>query len=226
MNALQLFLFDIAGTVVQDHGYVRSCLADSLSAAGIPVDPATLQAVMGRPKPVAIMRLLAAGQASPPAPAQVEALHADYLRRINAFWRDDTRVAEIPGTLDVFAYLRKRRIMIGLETGFGRETTDILIERLGWQKWVDGSVCSDEVARGRPHPDLGLHLMRALGVRDPAQVAKVGDTVADLQEGAALDCALNIGVLSGSGSRTELEKAPHTHLLSSVADIPALLEAF
>ena len=70
----------------------------------------------------------------------------------------------------------------------GFEFKKLFIDRLGWggaRPAIDASVASDEVPRGRPHPDMIHHLMRQCGVGDPARVAKVGDTPADLAQGHA-----------------------------------------
>ena len=66
-------------------------------------------------------------------------------------------------------------------------------------------------------------LMAELGVRDPRRVAKVGDTKADMEEGANAGCGLVIGVTSGSLTREQLQAYPHSHILASVAEIPGLL---
>jgi phosphoglycolate phosphatase-like HAD superfamily hydrolase len=88
---------------------------------------------------------------------------------------------------------------------------------------IDADVTSDEVPRGRPHPDMIRRLMTRLSVQDPRRVTKVGDTKADLEEGANAGCGLVIGVTTGSYSRDQLQACPHSHILESVADVPALL---
>ena len=88
---------------------------------------------------------------------------------------------------------------------------------------IDAVVTSDEVPRGRPHPDMIHHLMARLNVRDASRVAKVGDTRADLEEGTNAGCGLVIGITTGSYSRQQLLTSPHTHIVDSVADVPALM---
>ena len=57
----------------------------------------------------------------------------------------------------------------------------------------------------------------------PAHVAKVGDTPADLEEGHNAGCGLVVGVVGGTHTREQLEPYPHTHLIETIADFPALL---
>ena len=66
-------------------------------------------------------------------------------------------------------------------------------------------------------------LMRRFGVTDPAHVAKIGDTPADLLEGTNAQCGLVVGVTEGTHTREELTPHPHTHLIANVAALPALL---
>ena len=53
-------------------------------------------------------------------------------------------------------------IKVALDTGFNRAITQVILDRLGWSDspLIDATICSDEVARGRPHPDMILALMK------------------------------------------------------------------
>ena len=51
------------------------------------------------------------------------------------------------------------------------------------------------------------------------RVGAIGDTTSDLLAGHHAGVAWNIGVLSGAHSRAQLQTAPHTHLVASVADL-------
>jgi phosphoglycolate phosphatase-like HAD superfamily hydrolase len=56
-------------------------------------------------------------------------------------------------------------------------------------------------------------------------VANVGDTVLDLQAAHNAGTRWNVGVLTGAHERAQMAAQPHTHLLASVAELPALFEA-
>jgi phosphonatase-like hydrolase len=222
---IQLAVFDLAGTTVNDPDGVSQCLRASLQAVGVDVDRAAVNAVMGLPKPEAIRRLLEDHPAAADLLPRVEAIHDDFVGRMIRFYQSDPSVFEISGTSAVFSRLREAGIQVAVNTGFGRDITAVLLDRLGWERrgLLQASVTSDEVPRGRPYPDMIQHLMRRLGVADARQVIKVGDTPADLQEGTNAGCALVIGVTRGSHSREQLDAQPHTHLVDSVAEVPGLL---
>ncbi|GAB4409381.1 MAG: phosphonatase-like hydrolase [Bacteroidia bacterium] len=219
---IRLIIFDMAGTTVHDDDYVNLFLRRALEHHGISCSRDDVNTVMGWPKAEAIRQVLVARNEAAD-PARVEAIHASYLEGMEQFYASDPHVREIEGATQLFETLRERGIKVALETGFNRSTADLIIERLGWRHKIDASASSDEVLRGRPHPDLAYFLMDKVGVPDPELVAKVGDTVSDLGEGAAAGCRYNIGVLSGAYTREALAAMPHTHLIDSVADLPQVL---
>jgi phosphoglycolate phosphatase-like HAD superfamily hydrolase len=65
--------------------------------------------------------------------------------------------------------------------------------------------------------------MGRLGSYDVARVLVAGDTPRDLQAGTNSGASLVVGVLTGAGDATELGAHRHTHLLASVAELPAFL---
>ncbi|MBK9137310.1 MAG: HAD hydrolase-like protein [Verrucomicrobia bacterium] len=225
---IELVVFDMAGTTVRDDDSVNRCLRDALAAGGLAVSRDEVNAVMGIPKPDAIAALLAQKQpaSAPPSAARVAELHNDFLRRMLDFYRTDPSVGPMPGTLKCFAELRRRSVRLALDTGFSRDIVDTILQRLGWNApgFLDATVASDEVPRGRPHPDLLIEAMRRTGVASASQVAKVGDTPSDLQEGTAAGCGLVIGVTNGTHTREQLASHPHHHLICSLAELPALLD--
>ena len=128
--------------------------------------------------------------------ARLDAIHADFVARMIRFYQTDPSVHEIAGASDTFRRLHAAGIKVALDTGFSRDIVDVILDRLGWndRPLVDTTVTSDEVPRGRPHPDMIAKAMRDLGITDPRRVAKVGDTPSDLQEGTGAGCGLVIGV--------------------------------
>jgi phosphonatase-like hydrolase len=127
----------------------------------------------------------------------------------------------MPHAVSTFERLRTAGIKIALNSGFDRDIMDLILRRVGWPAGLlDAVVCGDDVAAGRPAPDLILESMERTGVRDPDRVAAVGDTRLDLEAAAAAGARYRIGVLSGAHGREILEAAPCTHLVQSVAAVP------
>ncbi len=226
MDEIELVVFDMAGTTVNDEDAVNRCVRDALGTAGLSVSAADVNRVMGLPKPVAISMLIEENGRGADLGPRLEAIHRDFVARSIAFYRTDPSVREVEGASKVFDLLRRSGVRVALNTGFDRAITDVILGRLGWSGGggpIDATIASDEVARGRPHPEMIRELMRTLGVGRALRVAKVGDTPADLEEGTNAGCGLVIGVTSGSHSRAELAPFPHTHLIESIRDLPALM---
>lgn len=221
---IELVVLDLAGTTVNDEDGVNRAVREALRAVGLSASRESVNAVMGIPKPVALRYLLEeAGRDD--LLERLNEIHADFVARMIRFYQTDPSVHEIAGTTDVFRRLQAAGIKVALDTGFTRDIVDVILRRLGWtdSRLVNFTVTSDEVSRGRPHPDLIQRAMAAVGVTDPARVAKVGDTPADLEEGMRAECGMVIGVTQGSHSEAQLRACRHTQLIGTVAELPALL---
>jgi len=216
----QLVVFDVAGTTVRDDDSVNHCLRQALAHAKWDASREEINEVMGLPKPEAIRLVLERKSGRPADPAHVLAIHSDFVQRMVSFYQDEPGAQSLPGVRETFEALRRAGIKVALDTGFSRNILRAILGRLSWGDTIlDASVASDEVARGRPHPDLIFKAMELTRVTDPARVAKVGDTPADLLEGTAARCGWVVGITWGSHTRQQLAAHPHTHLIASITEL-------
>lgn len=214
---IDLFLFDIAGTTVRDDGWVIAAFTEAASAYGL--DPGTewLRARMGLHKLLVFRQLLAREGAQTIDPADLVRRFDDSIERLIAI----TGVQPLPGAAACIDQLRRGGVRVGFTTGFGATTARRVIDGAGFE--ADVIVGSDEVAQGRPAPDLIFEGMRRLGVRRADRVAVAGDTPSDLHAGTAAGCRFVIGVGHGSHTLAELASSPHTHLLPDLNDVSELV---
>lgn len=222
---ISLVVFDMAGTTVNDEDSVTRCVQAALEAVGVAVTVADVNEVMGIPKPEAIRRLIGNSPRRRELSDRIDEIHRDFVSRSVRFYQTDDSVREVPGAARTFQALKAAGIRVALNTGFDRSIARTILDRLDWSDspLIDATITSDEVARGRPHPDMILGLMKRFGIHDAASVAKVGDTPADLLEGRNAGCGMIVGVTEGTHSRSQLEPHPHTHLIGSVRDLPGIL---
>ena len=221
----RLAVFDMAGTTVYDGDAVNRCLRAALRAVGgLEISRDAANGVMGLHKPLAISRLLQAAT-DESDPNLAGAVLQDFEERMENHYRRSTLVREVDGATEVFAQLRSRGIAIALNTGFGRNLAEVILQRLDWKvpSMVNATIASDEVEAGRPAPHMIQRLMQQTGVADPSQVVKIGDTPADLMEGANARCGMIVGVTSGSHTADELRRYPHHALIRSLCELPGLL---
>jgi len=223
MTRPALVIFDMAGTTVDDTGQVPAAFTATLAANNVAITADQIARVRGGSKRQAIRDLLRRS-ASGARPDEASARRADRIYgefRINlAKSYIDGGIRCVPGADRVIHELRCKGIKVALTTGFDRDIATLLLSMLGWtRQTIDVIVCGDDVPNGRPAPDLILLAMMLTGVSDPTLVANVGDTTLDLESAARAGVGWNIGVLSGAHPREALEKAPHTAIIQSVADL-------
>lgn len=221
MTDIALVVFDMAGTTIEDAGQVPDAFTTVLRRHSIEITADALRAVRGASKRDAIRHFVTEHH-----PSGIEALtdrifndFRDYLAQLF----QAGGVKPVAGATDTFAWLRERGIRVALNTGFDRLTTDLILETVGWQTGVvDAVTCGDEVALGRPAPYLIFRSMEKTSVTSVHQVMCVGDTVLDLQAGHNAGTRCIVGVMSGAHAKEQLEKAPHTHLIPSVAALSSI----
>lgn len=216
-----LLVTDLAGTVMREEGAVIAAYEQALTAHAIPFTRDDLHARRGASKRAVFQELAArayapgdattlAGQALATFEA---ALHTEYV---------SGPVQEVAGATEALRLLRARGIKLALTSGFTRDLVDILVDRLGWRECFDLTLSSEDAPAGRPAPFLIFRAMIDLGVHAVRRVAVVGDTALDLQAGSNARAGWVIGVLSGAHDLETLGATAHTHLLPSIAAVPAL----
>lgn len=220
-----LVVFDLAGTTIEDNGDIHRMLKAVFREYHLDISLEEVNAVMGIPKPVAIRKLLLLHRYPNVTEEIVSDIHDRFVRSMIHFYRFDSSVKEKEGVSRTFSSLKTQGVLVAVDTGFNRMIARPLLERMGWARegLLDFSVTSDEVPHGRPQPDLIHKAMKLGGISSPARVAKVGDTVSDVQEGKAAGCGWTIAISTGACNKVELLRESPTHLIEQ---IPEVLQIF
>lgn len=221
-HGLKLMVFDMAGTTVEDGGQVPTAFNAALAECDIRITAEQLAGIRGASKREAIAELVAK-YGKPAWKGRSEEVYASFVRHMAREF--NAGVKALPGAEAAFRCLRSQGVKIALTTGFDRDIASLLLDALGWKTIADHFACGDDVPRGRPAPYLIFRAMEATGVDSVHEVGTLGDTVLDLQAGYNAGVRLNLGTLSGAHDRRKMETQPHTHLIQSVADLPALLQS-
>jgi phosphonoacetaldehyde hydrolase len=198
-GTVQAVVFDWAGTTV-DYGCCAPAgvFVQAFRNHGLEVSIEQARGPMGVHKREHVSILLgldsvrrqfeaARGRAS--TDADVAAIYADATRLQIACLGDFAD--PIPGALKTVAWLRQRGIKIGSSTGYITEMMEVLVPAAaakGYQP--DAWVCASDVASARPSPQMALLNLIRLDCGPVQAGVKVGDTVADVEEG------LNAGMWS------------------------------
>jgi phosphonatase-like hydrolase len=227
MPNIQLVVFDIAGTTVSDKGDIAVAFVDAFKKHGYDVAAAEVNTVMGFRKKDAIKTLLQKFYPNQEDPDEaIEKIHDAFLQNIISFYKNDPDLQPLPYAEETFESLQQKGIKVALNTGFTKEITDVITSRLKWNKsdLIDHVISSDEVPQGRPHPFMIRSIMNVLGVEEVSQVAKVGDTQVDVQEGRNAGCGLVVSVTTGAYTREQLEKYDPDYIIDSLKELPVLIQ--
>jgi HAD superfamily hydrolase (TIGR01509 family) len=105
-------------------------------------------------------------------PEPPEEINREVVERLATGYRE--RLPAIEGAREAVERLAARW-PLGLASSSNRELIDLALELLGVSDLFKATVSSEEVARGKPAPDVYLEAARRLGV-DPARAAAIEDS--------------------------------------------------
>jgi len=228
MSSIQLVVFDIAGTTVRDNGSVADSFITAFRDYGFTMPGAEVKKVMGFRKMDAIALLLEKFAPEHKDDSElIDRIHTHFIDKMIEFYMGDQTLSPLPHAEAVFYALKQHGIKIALNTGFTRSITDTILHRLRWDDrspLIDQVICSDEVALGRPHPDMIKVLMQDLDIVSPEQVVKVGDTEVDVEEGRNAGCGIVVSVTTGAYTREQLLPYRPDFIIDDLQELPPIVE--
>jgi phosphonoacetaldehyde hydrolase len=189
---LQAVILDWAGTTV-DYGSISPIRAmqQVFQQRGISVPDDEVRRDMGLLKKDHIRSLLRTPGvaeawrqrfARSPAESDVDDLYREFQPVQLARLEQDSDL--IPGVAEAVERMRQRGLKIGSTTGYTRPMLHILLNKAFRQGYEpDCSLVPDDVGGGRPAPWMCYEIAVQLKLYPLESFVKVGDTVADTQEG-------------------------------------------
>lgn len=178
-------LWDMDGTLLDSEKLWDIAVRELARAHGREMTEAIRHALIGASGPDAL-RIIFAGLELEPTP---EALHfsTEFI---------DRRIVELmsgpipwrPGAKDALALVRDAGLATALVTNTKRALTEFGLDTLG-RDWFDLSVCGDEVAQGKPAPDIYLRAAEQLGLA-PEHCVALEDSPTGAAAAQAAGCAV------------------------------------
>jgi HAD superfamily hydrolase (TIGR01509 family) len=114
-------------------------------------------------------------------PDPPEEIAAEVVRRLEELYRE--RLPVIPGAIEAVRRLGQRW-PLGVASSSNRPLIDLFIKLTGTAALFQATVSSEEVARGKPAPDVYLEAARRLGV-DPGRAVAIEDSENGIRSAAA-----------------------------------------
>jgi HAD superfamily hydrolase (TIGR01509 family) len=126
-------------------------------------------------------------------PEPPEEINREVVSRLEAIYRE--RLPVIPGAREAVERIAARW-PLGLASSSNRELIDLVLELLGVARLFRATVSSEEVASGKPAPDVYLEAARRLGI-EPTNAAAVEDS--------------HNGILAAKTAGMRVVAIPNTH---------------
>jgi phosphonatase-like hydrolase len=219
MARIKLVVFDIAGTIIEDHGEVVDAFSSALQKNGVAFRADELKEWKGASKREVIRHFVGSGD--PERGELVEATYRSFRTELERVYNRELR--PIQGAEAAFTWCRNHGILMATTTGFYREISDLILDRIGRRDLFAANISSNDVKQGRPAPYMIFRAMEQASIGNVREVMTVGDTPLDLQAGMNAGARGVVGVLTGAHTREELERESHTHIIASVAELPDLI---
>jgi len=221
-DPVSLVCCELAGTIVSEGSVLEKAFAEAIATQGVVPGTAAYARSMvvvdrsgGLPPRDVMHRLFADDDAQ--AQAAYLAFERSYRTVVERFG-----LATVPGAQDALITLASSRLKVCLTSGFSRSTSRLMLERLGISRYADLTLCLDDAPHGFPWPDLVLTAVLRLGIEDVASIAVVGNSENVITGGRRAGARTLIGI-PGDRPAARLRAAGATHLIQTVAELPALL---
>lgn len=219
-RGIKMVVFDMAGTTVDEGNLVYKTLHKILVHNGI---NCTLDEVLtygaGKEKRNAIEDIIEHLNFSKTV-QEIDLLYVQFLNALSEAYKNvvvqPQKYAE-----EIFTALHKKGILIILNTGYDANTANALLKKLNWVAGVtvDQLVTASDVDNGRPNPDMILLAMKEFNISDSYSVAKVGDSIIDIEEGRNAHCGLVIGITTGAHSNEQLASAKPDFIIDDLNEL-------
>ena len=221
---IKMVVFDMAGTTVDEDNVVYKTLQKVINGEGYNFSLSqVLTEGAGKEKLQAIKDILQldAKQQEDGLPEKLYKIFIETLAV--AYNAMDIKPQE--GAVEVFKELRQKNIHVVLNTGYNESTARSLLNKLNWKEGnqIDALITATDVQNNRPQPDMIQLAMAKYFITDADEVAKVGDSIIDIEEGQNAGCGLSIGITTGAHTAEQLITANPDFVIHHLVDLLPLI---
>ena len=218
MKKIELAVFDMAGTTVNEDNVVYKTVKAALAKHGVEVSLDTvLEFGAGKEKFKAISDIL---EETKTTEVDANAVFEDFKGMLEGAYAN-LDVTTYEGVEELFELLKSKDVKVVLNTGYDQKTAKSLLNKLGWVpgEQIDALITADDVVKGRPSSEMIDKAMAMFGITTSDNVLKAGDSVIDIEEGKNANCGWTVGVLTGAQTREQLATAEPSMILDSLSDL-------
>ena len=223
---IRMVVFDMAGTTVNEGNVVYKTLQRAVNDFGYYYNlDQVLAEGAGKEKLQAIKSILKLST------IEDDHLSGEIYRHFTVLLKEAYQSLDVEpqsNAQELFQILKRKDIVVVLNTGYNVETANTLITKLGWKKGTHYNelITASDVKKSRPEPDMILLAMKRFNIQQPGETVKVGDSIIDIEEGKNASCALSIGITSGAHSHQQLLSASPDFIISDLIEIPEIIHNY
>lgn len=213
----------LIGTLVVDDGLIERSFAEAIATQGVVSGTSAFARRMSQVHqargraPGDVLRVL-----FPDNEPRAQAAELAFDRALpDALTR--TAPEPIPGAVEALAELRSSGRQVCVLTSLPRRVVDLVLAATNLRGHIDLALSSEDAPRGFPAPDLALTAVMKSRAGAVQNVAVVHGTGAGMECGRRSAAGAMVGVLTGPHSAARLRGAGATHVVSSIAELPGLL---
>lgn len=179
MRAIEAVIFDMDGTLVDSEGVSRRAWSLAADELGVDLPDAFIDTLMGR-NSRACNSLVVEHLGGNEALAQrVVDMHLELFLKLA-----ETDLKLKPGAHEALEALRSVGLPLAVATSTARVRALPRLERFSLTSYFTSITCGNEVANGKPAPDIFIESARRIGV-DPAACAVIEDSHNGVRSGHA-----------------------------------------
>lgn len=213
---LEAVVFDLDGLMLDSEPLYKDAWQWTATDLGYDLDDRSYSKLIGLPEAASEAALVAQFCAAFPLDA--------FRERWPPIWRAraEAGIAVKPGLLDLLALLTTRGVPIAVATSSEAEYADFSLQAAGLADRFRAEVTCDQVARGKPAPDLYLEAARRLGVA-PARCLALEDSETGIT--AARAAGMTALLIPDLTPATEAATRAALRVLPSLTEACTLIEA-
>jgi len=221
---IRMVVFDMAGTTVDENNVVYKTLQKVINEAGFNFSlDQVLSEGAGKEKLQAIKDIIIS-EKFVPDDSTANKIYNSFVDELATAY-NSFKLKPQPGAEELFAALRNKNILVVLNTGYNKATAISILQQLGWKvgKQIDGLITASDVTDNRPNPAMILLAMEKFNIKTAGEVAKVGDSIIDIEEGKNAGCGLSIGITTGAHTYQQLTSSNPDNIIHHLSQLLLLV---
>ncbi len=213
---IRAVIFDMDGLMIDSErmayeGYVAEC-----AKLGLTMDEGFYRSVMGTTVAVAAQKFYDRFGASFPLDEMVDTVLSHMDDRF-----EEEGVPLKKGLKELLAYLKGDGYKTIVATSSTRERVDKILQMAGLTGYFDGSICGDEVEKGKPDPEVFLKACQKAGVQ-PQDALVLEDSEAGIQ--AAFSAGIPVICIPDMKYPQKEDEEKADRVVDSLLDVLSLLK--